>query len=68
MLIPKLNIDIRNWSQDMWVLGSGNLKSKDPPLIGTEIKVGSTILIHIFTLTYMKVKLIGVHIIQKASI
>ena len=29
----------------------GNWKSKDPPLIGTEINVGHPILIHVFTLT-----------------
>ena len=48
MLIPKLNIDIRNWSQDIRVL---NLESKDPPLIRTEINGGPPILIHVFTLT-----------------
>ena len=37
MLRPKLNIDIRNWSQDMWVLKGGNLeKQKNPPLVGIE--------------------------------
>ena len=51
MLIPKLNIDIRNWSQDVRVLKSGNLESKDPPLIRTEIIGGPPILIHVFTLT-----------------
>ena len=51
MLIPKLNIDIRNWSQDMKVLKGGNLESKDPPLIKIEINGGPPILIHVFTLT-----------------
>ena len=46
----------------------GNWKSKDPPLIKTEIKVGSAILINVFTLTYMKVKLIGIYITHKARI
>ena len=68
MLIPKLNIDIRNWLQDMWVLKGGKLESKDPPLIRTEIKVGSAILIHFFTLTCMKVKLIGIRIMYKERI
>ena len=37
MLKPKVNIDIRNWSQDMWVLKGGNLeKQKNPPLVGIE--------------------------------
>ena len=38
----------------------GNWKSKDPPLIKTEIEVGSATLIHVFTLTCMKVKFIGI--------
>ena len=46
----------------------GNWKSKDPPSIRTEIKVGSAILINVFTLTNMKVKLIGIHITHKARI
>ena len=37
MLKPKVNIDIRNWSQDKWVLKDGNLeKQKNPPLVGIE--------------------------------
>ena len=44
----------------------GNWKSKDPLLIRTEIKVGSAILIHVFTLTCMKVKLIVIHMMHKA--
>ena len=51
MLIPKLNIDIRNWSQEMKVLKGGNLESKDRPLIRIEINGGPPILIHVFTLT-----------------
>ena len=45
-----------------------NWKNKDPPLIRTEIKVGSVILIHVFTFTCMKVLLIGIWIMQKARI
>ena len=37
MLKPKVNIVIRNWSQDMWLLKGGNLeKQKNPPLVGIE--------------------------------
>ena len=57
----------------------GNWKNKDSPLIRTrktkipfnyraEIKVGSAILIHVFTLTCMKVKLIDIRIMHKARI
>ena len=46
----------------------GNWKSKDPPLIRTEIKVGSASLSHVSTLTSMKVKLIGIRIMHKARI
>ena len=48
MLIPKLNVDIWNWSQEMGVLKGWNL---DPPLIRTEINGGPPFLIHVFTLT-----------------
>ena len=51
MSIPKLNINIRKWSQDMWVLRVGIWKSKDPPLIRTEINGGPPVLIQVFTLT-----------------
>ena len=37
----------------------GNWKSKDPLLIRTEIKVGSAILIHVYTLTCINVKLLA---------
>ena len=37
-------------------------------LIKTEIKVGSAILNHVFTLTFMKFKLIGICIMQKVRI
>ena len=53
MLIPKLNINIRNWSQDMRFLKGGKLEKQDSPLIRTEIS--SAILIHVFTLTCTKV-------------
>ena len=37
MLKSKVNINIRNWSQDKWVLKDGNLeKQKNPPLVGIE--------------------------------
>ena len=45
MLIPKLNIDIGNWSQDMRVLKGGKLEKQDSSLIRTEIS--SAILIHV---------------------
>ena len=48
VLIPELNTDIRNWSQDMRVLKGGNLESMDPPIIRTEINGGPPILIHVF--------------------
>ena len=51
MLIPKLNIDVRNFSKDVRVLKGGIWKSKDPPLITTEINKGPPIFIHVFTLT-----------------
>ena len=57
-----------DWSQDMWILKGGKLESRDCPLIRTEIKVGSAILIHVFILPCMKVKLIGICIIHKARI
>ena len=38
------------------------------PLIRTEIKVGSAILIHVFILTCLKVKFIGICIMHKARI
>ena len=66
MLIPKLNIDIENWSQDMRVLKGGKLEKQDSSLIRTEIS--SAILIHVFTLTCMQVKLIGVLIMHTARI
>ena len=66
MLIPKLNIDIGNWSQDMRVLKGGKLEKQDSSLIRTEIS--SAILIHVFTLTCMQVKLIGVLIMHTARI
>ena len=40
MFTLKLNIDLWKWSQDMWVLKAGTWKSKDPPLIRTEIDGG----------------------------
>ena len=43
----------------------GNWKSNDPLLIETEIKLGSATLIHVFTLTCMKVRLIGIHMMRK---
>ena len=66
MLIPKLNIDIENWSQDMRVLKGGKLEKQDSSLIRTEIS--SAILIHVFTLTCMQVKLIGVLIMHTGRI
>ena len=66
MLILKLNIDIGNWSQDMRVLKGGKLEKQDSSLIRTEIS--SAILIHVFTLTCMKVKLIGFLIMYTARI
>ena len=66
MLIPKLNIDIGNWSQDMRVLKGGKLEKQDSSLIRTEIS--SAILIHVFTLTCMQVKLIGVLIMHTGRI
>ena len=45
----------------------GNWKSKDPPLIRTEIKEGSAILIPVFTLTCVKVQLIGIPIMHTAK-
>ena len=66
MLIPKLNIDIGNWSQDMRVLKGGKLEKQDSSLIRTEIS--SAILIHVFTLTCMQVKLIGFLIMHTARI
>ena len=68
MFTPKLNIDIWNWSQDMWVLKGGKLEKQRSPLIRTEIKVGFAILIHVFILTCMKVKLIGIHVMHKVRI
>ena len=68
ILIPRLNIDIRNWSQDMCVLKGGKLEKQRSPLIRTEIKVSSAILVYVFTLTCIKVKLIGVRIMHKARI
>ena len=52
----------------MWVLKDGKLEKQVSPLIMTEIKVGSAILIRVFTLTWMKVKLIGICIMHKARI
>ena len=66
MLIPKLNIDIGNLSQDMRVLKGGKLEKQDSSLIRTEIS--SAILIHVFTLTCIKVKLIGFLIMHTARI
>ena len=66
MLIPKLNIDIGNWSQDMRVLKGGKLEKQDSSLIRTEIS--SAILIHVFTLTCMQVKLIGILIMHTGRI
>ena len=66
MLIPKLNIDIGNWSQDTRVLKGGKLEKQDSSLIRTEIS--SAILIHVFTLTCMQVKLIGVLIMHTGRI
>ena len=42
--------DIKNWSKDIF-LRVGIWKSKDPPLIRSEVTVGSSILIHVLTLT-----------------
>ena len=49
-------------------LKGGKLEKQRPTLIMTETKVGSAILIHVFTLTCMKVKLIGIRIMHKARI
>ena len=57
-----------DWSQDMWILKGGKLESKYCPLIRTEIKVGTPILIYVFILPCMKVKLIFICIIHKARI
>ena len=51
MVIPKLDIDIRNWSQDMWVLKGGNLEKVRASFnYRIEINEGPPILIHVFTL------------------
>ena len=43
-LIRKLNIDIRNWLQNKWVLKDGKLEKQGSPLIRPKIKVGSSVL------------------------
>ena len=52
MVIPKLDIDIRNWSQDMRVLKGGNLEKVRASFnYRIEINEGPPILIHVFNLT-----------------
>ena len=46
----------------------GNWKSKDPPLIRTEIKVGSAILIHVYTLTCRTLNCWHLHNAQSKNI
>ena len=53
MLIPNLNIDVRNWSLDVWILKGGDSEKQESSFDYDSINGGPPILIHVFTLTYL---------------